>query len=434
LSQSPGAGRESAHHTWIAMTLICIIGVFSYVDRNLLAVALPQIKQEFQLSDWRLGLLGGSFGILYAFCGIPLGRLADSGGSRRTIIGAAAAFWSLMTAACGAASGYWTLFAARCGVAFGEAAFLPAAYSMISDLFSPAKRHLALSILSAACSIGVVGGLALGAHIAAVYGWRNAFYLLGIPGIAFALLSTLVIREPPRGTTDASAVERTVPPSLMAAVKNLLRNRVFMWIVPTAGFNGFLMLGIVQWMPSFFSRTHQLPLASIGLWFGVAFGVGMALGQLCGGAVCTRMAAKSIFEPLRLCMLTNLLMVPGFLLVLWIPNVPLAIAMTFITTFIGAFGHPAQSAGVQNAVGTRERGTAHGVLSMAVSMIGMGVGPLFVGVVSHAFETSLGDAQGLRVALSVSQVLFLMASYCGWRAYRAGVEHARMHGNNANGF
>ncbi len=162
---------------------------------------------------------------------------------------------------------------------------------------------------------------------------------------------------------------------MFAAVANLLRNRVYLWIVVTAGFNGFLMLGIVQWMPSFFAHTHQLPLQSIGMWFGAAFGVGMALGQLCGGVICTRLpAAKSIFEPLRLCALTNFLMVPGFLFVLWVPNVPLAIAMTFITTFIGASGHPAQSAGAQNAVGTRERGTAHGFLSMAVSLIGMAMG------------------------------------------------------------
>ena len=411
------------------MVFICIIGFFSYVDRNVLGVVIPLIKQEFELSDTRIGMLSGAFALLYAVCGMPLGRLADLF-SRRSIIGVAAAFWSLMTATCGMANSYAVLFAARCGVAFGEAAFLPAAYSIISDSFPPARRYLALSILSSACSIGVVGGIALGAQFAEMFGWRGAFLLLGLPGLLFALLSYVFIREPLRGGTDPLVVEREPPVSLLAAIARLLRNRVFMWIVPTAGFNGFLMLGIVQWMPSFFSRTHQLPLGEIGFGFGIAFGVGMALGQFSGGVVCTRLAEKGLFEPLRLCMLTNFLMVPGFLLVLWIPNVSVAIAMTFLTTFIGASGHPAQSAGVQNAVGTRERGTAHGVLSLSVALIGMGVGPVFVGLVSDYFQASMGSAEGLRAAISVSQILFLLASYSGWRAYRAGVEYTQRQGNN----
>ena len=410
--------------TWLTLGLICGIGLFNYIDRTVLAAVIPLIKVEFDLTDTSIGMLSGAFALLYAICGVPLGRLADNY-SRRSIIGAAAAFWSAMTAACGLATGYWTLFFSRIGVAFGEAAFLPSAYSVISDLFSPARRHLAFGILSVFCSLGVVAGLAIGGGLAVAFGWRIAFILLGLPGLVFAALVFFLTKEPVRGGNDGGDSSEHEKHSLLSAIKALSRERVFMWIVSTSGFNGFCMLGMVQWLPSFFQRTHQLSIETIGLLFGVAFGVGMALGQFTGGLVATRLAAKGIFEPLRICILTNFLIIPGFLALLWTSHASIAVTMTFVTTFIGAFGHPAQSAGAQNSVSPRLRGTAAGFLSLAVALIGMGIGPVFVGVLSDAFLESVGSTEALRRALSIAQVLFLFASYSGWRAYRAGI--ARSH-------
>ena len=252
--------------TWLTLGLICGIGLFNYIDRTVLAAVIPLIKVEFDLTDTSIGMLSGAFALLYAICGVPLGRLADNY-SRRSIIGAAAAFWSAMTAACGLATGYWTLFFSRIGVAFGEAAFLPSAYSVISDLFSPARRHLAFGILSVFCSLGVVAGLAIGGGLAVAFGWRIAFILLGLPGLVFAALVFFLTKEPVRGGNDGGDSSEHEKHSLLSAIKALSRERVFMWIVSTSGFNGFCMLGMVQWLPSFFQRTHQLSIETIGLLF-----------------------------------------------------------------------------------------------------------------------------------------------------------------------
>lgn len=413
-------GEPPKRQAWYALRVIGAIGFFNYVDRMVLAAVTPAVKQEFMLSDTQIGLLSTAFAVVYAVGGLPLGHLADKY-SRRIILTVAAAVWSLMTVLCGAAGSYASMLLARIGVGASEAAFMPAAFSTVSDLFAPARRHLALSLLIVATSGGVIGGLALGGWLATDYGWRWAFFMLGMPGVLLALVAYLVIEEPRRGGMDVlpNAEE---PTPLFATVQALRNNPLFIWLSLTNGLNAFCVVGIVQWLPSFFDRVYGLPLSIIGLIFGVAFGAGLMLGQLVGGAIATRLARRGMFEPVLLCVISNALVVCGFLVVLWVPNARVAIVATLLTTFVGSLGHAAQNVGVQNAVSARQRGVAQAITSLLVSVLGMAVAPLVVGVISDTLLPYVGSAEALRYALTLPQVLFVLATMTALRAYREGRE------------
>jgi MFS transporter, Spinster family, sphingosine-1-phosphate transporter len=408
------AGRTAA----IALTFISALAALNFIDRLVLAAFLPAIKREFSLTDTRAGMLAASFAFLYALAAVPLGRLADTY-PRRVIISVTAALWSVATAACGLANSYASLVAGRIAVALGEAGYLPASFSMISDLFAPARRNFALGVLGAAAAGGGALGILLGGALAGAYGWRAAFLIVGIPGLVIALLAGRFVREPERGATDSRELPREDEPSLARALGALADNRVFRWILLTSACNAYCHLGIVQWLPSYFARTQQLSLATIGAAFGAAFGLGLGLGGFIGGVLATRLARRHVFDALWLCMVTNLLLVPGFLVVLWSPDARVALAASLASMFLGTLGQAALSAGAQNAVAPRLRGLAQGLLMIGASTVGMGAGPLLVGFLSDAFAAA-GPARGLRYSLSASLGIFVLAGAAGWRAYRAG--------------
>lgn len=404
---------------WVVLACVCILSLFNYLDRMLLAAVIPLIKQEFTLSDTYIGMLSASFAILYAVGGVPLGRLADHY-SRRLIIASSAVVWSLMTALCGLSNTYWSLFTARIGVSLGEAGYMSASYSMLSDYFTPARRNFAVGAQISFASLGIVAGLSAGGWLASAYGWRMAFVMLGAPGLLVALICYLAMREPQRGAMDSAAAASEPPPSVINGLAILARNPIFVWLAICGGFNAFCAIGMVQWLPSFFVRTHEMPLATIGVLFGSAFGLGLGMGQVFGGIIASRMARRGTFEPLKLCIWSNLALAPAYLIVLWLPNANVAIATTFIATFIGALSHGSQGAGVQNTLPVRLRGMGHGVYAFSVSALGMAVGPLLVGVMSDAFAKTTNEADALRYALSVGQLMFIAAAFCGWRSWRAG--------------
>jgi MFS transporter, Spinster family, sphingosine-1-phosphate transporter len=407
----------------LPMVVVCMLAMLNFVDRMLLASFLPAVKQEYALSDTRAGVLVGSFAVLYALGAVPLGRLADKY-SRRVLIGGTAALWSIATAACGLANSYWTLFAGRIAVACGESGYLPASYSLISDWFPPVRRNLALGLLGAAAAGGGALGILLGGVISAAYGWHRAFVLVGLPGLAIAALAYALIRDPVRGGQDAPISGLSAPakeaPTLPAALALIRRNRAFLWIWVTSACNAFCHLGITQWLPSFFQRTRGLSPALVGAVFGSSFGLGLGLGGFIGGVLASRLARKHIFEPLRLCIITNLAVIPGFLLVLWSADPRVAISASLASMFVGTLGQAALSAGAQNAVAPRLRGLAHGLLMIGAALVGMGIGPALVGTLSDVFAPTVGDARALQYALSLSLVLFAIAGFGGWRAYIAG--------------
>jgi len=186
----------SSRQRWVYLAVLFLVSTSNYADRNVISVLLEPIKAEFKVSDTMLGLLTGiSFAVFYATLGIPVARWADRG-NRKFIMTLALTIWSFMTMLCGAAQTFWQLAFARVGVGAGEAGAIPPAQSLIADYFDPTRRARALAIFMASATAGYLLGFVLGAHIAAVYGWRHAFVLLGAPGLLLAVIVHFVLREP----------------------------------------------------------------------------------------------------------------------------------------------------------------------------------------------------------------------------------------------
>ncbi len=202
--------------------ILLMINVVNFTDRAILSILLQSIKQDLQFTDTQLGFLSGiAFAIFFSVFGIPIARLADRS-SRVNIITVSLAVWSLMTALCGLAQNFWHLLAARIGVSIGEAGGSPASQSLISDYFPPEKRATAISIFSLGIPLGGMVGLSVGGWAVETFDWRMAFFIVGLPGVAMAIVVRIILIEPPRGHSEALQRD-TAQPGLLEVARYLWR-------------------------------------------------------------------------------------------------------------------------------------------------------------------------------------------------------------------
>src|SRR5215831_3497469 len=210
-SQVEKFSASESYRLYVVWSLF-VVYVFSFVDRQILSILNEPIKKEFSLSDSELGLLTGfSFALFYTTFGIPIARLADRS-NRVNIISLSLLVWSAFTALTGLARYFWQLLVARLLVGIGEAGCNPPSHSIISDYFDVKRRATALSIYAMGVYGGTFLGLLIGGQIAHRYGWRVAFFIVGVPGVVLALLLKLTVREPPRGFADGARVPNEPPP------------------------------------------------------------------------------------------------------------------------------------------------------------------------------------------------------------------------------
>ena len=372
-------------YRYYVLAVLTVVYVFNFVDRQLLVILQEPIKAELNLSDTQLGLLTGfAFALFYVICGIPIARWADKG-NRRTIIALALTIWSVMTAMCGLAANYTHLLLARVGVGVGEAGGSPPAHSMISDIFKPKNRALALSVYSIGIYIGILIGFAAGGFLADAFSWRLAFFVVGIPGVALALLVLLTVREPIRGWSegDTKAVEPAPP---IGDVARLLWSRIsFRHIALAASMQAFIIYGIGNWLPSYFLRTYELDIGTIGAWMALTTGFGGGLGSFCGGWMADKFGAKDVRWYLWVPAILTSFLVPVQLAILLSGEVYFALIMTAPFHFLSAAYLGAVLAVSHNLVNGRMRAMTSAVLFFVLNLIGLGLGPVIVGFLSDVF-------------------------------------------------
>ena len=410
-----GTGAQSVRLTlWILLAVY----VFNFIDRQIVNILAEPIARDLELSDTQIGLMTGlAFALFYTVLGIPLARYADrQTTSRPRLIATALALWSAMTALCGLAQNFWQLLIARIGVGVGEAGCTPPAHSLISDMVPPEKRSSALAFYSLGIPIGTLLGMIIGGTLADLVGWREAFVIVGLPGVALALVVWFVLKDPRRA--DAAAVLRaqSQPAALPLgqAVGEVMRSRAFLLLLAAGSAAAFLAYGKTTWTTIFFQRTHDLTPGQVGLWFGLIAGVGGMLGTWLGGHLADRFGARNRRHVLTAPAVGMTLSIPVAIAAYHAPSWPLALVLLFLPQVFNSLYYGPTYSAAQGLVPLRARAIAAAVLLFFQNLIGLGLGPLFFGMLSDWLQPAYG-AESVRYVLYGAAVLGLVPAFFFWR-------------------
>ena len=405
----------SSNYRNYALFILLLGYIVNFVDRSILAILLEPIKQDLDLNDTQLGFLGGlAFALFYSTLGIPIAALADRW-SRTKVLSIAIVVWSGMTALCGLAGSFWHLLIARIGVGVGEAGASPPSHSLISDYFPLDKRATALSIYALGIPIGSMIGYGLGGWSADNFGWRNTFFLVGLPGIAVAALLFFTLREPPRGLSEVKdaetpAAEPEGPPSMLQVFRHLLKKPSFCFMSLACGLHAFVSYGVSTWNPAFLERLHDMSRTEIGGWVALASAIS-AIGTFGGGYLADILFKRSADRRWYLWIpaIATLVMVPFQLVTYLHPSFSVLYVSLCIAAVLSGMYLGPSFAMTQALVTLRMRAVASAILLLVLNLIGMGLGPFFIGFMSDIFEPSYGIF-ALRYALVVTLIFNVIAA------------------------
>ena len=402
----------SARYTRYVLGLLFLVNVVNFLDRQILSILLEPIKRDLGASDTAMGFLTGiAFALFYTVAGIPIARLADRG-SRRSVIAAGLAVWSGMTAVSGVVRTFGQLALARIGVGIGEAACSPPAHSLLADYFPPERRATALAVYAMGIHVGVLLGFVVGGWVNALFGWRAAFFVVGLPGLVLAALVRTTVREPRRIHVSAVAL------SSGDALRGLWRLRSFRQMSVAAALHSFAAYGIAVWAPAFLARVHHMGTAESGTWLGLISGFGGAIGAVAGGQLADRLGRRDPRWSLWVPAIASVAEIPFWFLFLLLPDHVPALLLGIPGIVGGAMWLGPVFAVVQDLVRPDTRALASAVLLFVINLIGLGMGPQAVGVLNDLLTPAFG-ALAIRYSLLVVGLMNVWATFHFVQAARA---------------
>lgn len=399
---------------------------FNFIDRQILVILQESIKKDLGLSDVHLGMLTGlTFALFYVTLGIPVARYADKN-NRKNVVSVSLVIWSLMTAISGLVNNFVQLLIARIGVGIGEAGGSPPSHSIVSDYYPPEKRASALAIYSTGIYIGILFGYTLGGWIDANYGWRMAFFALGLPGVLYAIIVFFTVKEPTRGMSDKIKRPSTVlnpkdkskqDLGFVEVLSILLKKKTFILLSLAGGFHTFVTYGVGNFFAPFLARVHLMDTASIGAVLGPVVGFGGIIGTYAGGYLADKLGKKDIRWYLYVPLIAGLIVFPFSVLSFLHGNLTLVLACNAVATLLTAVFLGPSLAVVHNLVDAHTRALASAVYFLVINLIGLGLGPLTIGYISDILTSSYG-AESLRWAFFFSFIPGTMALILFWLASR----------------
>jgi len=351
------------------------------------------IRREWNLSDSALGALGTAFTLLYAFVGVPVGRLSDRY-SRKIILGFAVFVWSILTSISGFTRNYWQLFVTRLGVGIGEAGCAPAATSLIGDLYPPQRRARALSVFMMGLPVGIALSYLVGSYVAHAWGWRAAFFVAGIPGVLSAI-AVLFIAEPARGTKEA--VHVAAPASGASPWRVLLSIRTMWWLILSGALHNFNMYALGSFLSPLLIRYYGADLRKAGLMTMVLYGLSGIPGLLAGGALADHWSVRRRDGRLLVAACATLLSAPLMAFALLRPRADAALFVVLgaLACMLMYVYYASVYATLHDVVEPAFRGTAMAIYFFAMYVLGASFGPLATGMVSDFFTHRAATAAGL---------------------------------------
>jgi len=391
--------------------VLFVVYVFNFIDRQILSILLPSIKEDLQVSDTALGFLTGfAFAAFYTVAGLPIARMADTG-TRRTIIAIGVAVWSVMTAAQGLSRVFWQLALARIGVGVGEAACSPPAHSLLADYFPPERRATALAVYASGIHFGVLFGLLAGGWINEFFGWRVAFFVVGLPGVLLAVLVRLTVREPDRGQSEPGVQVAEQPPAVKDVFAFLWQMSSFRHLALGSAFMAFAGYGLSTWTPTFLVRVHGMGTGEIGTWYGTITGVFGATGAFLGGWLTDRLSRSDARWYLWVPAIGAVFGIPFVLALLFWSDPHQGLLLSIPSTVMGAMWLGPVFSLTQTLAQVRMRAVASAILLFIINIIGLGLGPQVVGILNDVLQPRFGvDA----VRWSLASVAVVMSLWAGF--------------------
>jgi len=384
-----------------ALGIFLLVYIVNFIDRQIFGILIEPIRQDIDLSDTQLGLLGGiAFALFYTFAGIPIARWADVG-TRKNIVAGAILIWSGMTMFTGTAKSFGTLLLARIGVGIGEAGCSPPIHSMISDLFPEEKRGTALSIYSLGIPIGGAIGTLAGGWIGAYFGWRAAFFLVGLPGIIVSAIVFFTIKEPQRGFSEKkAAIIEKIP--LKKVVRFMWGMKAFRHMSLASALHAFVGYGVALFLPAFFMRVHGFGLKETSTYL-FLIGLSGAIGTFFGGYLGDKLGMTDKRWYMGIPCIATVLTVPFAMILYTTDNAQLALLVAVPSTILGAMYLGPTFAMTQSMVPPSMRALASAILLFILNLIGLGLGPVFAGALSDFFKEAYGE-ESIRYSLFILAV------------------------------
>ena len=407
---------SEAYKRYVLGTLTLVFTLNS-LDSGLMILLLQPIKQELHLSDSELGFLTGiAFGLFYATLGLPIARWADRG-NRSTITALAIGLWGLTVMSCVFVTNFVQLVAARVAAGVGESGCMPATYSLVGDYFpAAAERTRAMTIYMLAGPLAPFVSFILGGWLNERYGWRAAFFAIGLPGLAVAAVVKLTVTEPRTRTIKSGVAARELPRAteILAAL----------WRQPSSRHLGIAIillftmgLGLSPWYAAFMIRNHGMGTAELGVWLGMIFGIGGIAGTALGGYVAARWFGDDERGQVRLSAVVLVALVPCFILFIFLPQKHQALIALLPLVMVANFTLGPTFALMQRLVVDEMRATTLALVMLFANLIGMGVGPQVVGVLSDLLVPVFGN-ESLRYAMTAVSFVTLWSAYHFWQVGR----------------
>ncbi len=399
------------------LAVLVVVYTFNFIDRQILSILLPAIKTEFAINDWVLGFISGSaFAIFYATLGVPIALIADRW-NRRNLIAISLAVWSCMTALSGAAANVTQLTLARIGVGVGEAGCSPPAHSMISDYYPPEQRSAAMGIYTLGISAGIMIAYLAGGWVVQNIGWREALFIVGLPGILLAVIVRFTVKEPPHGMSEG-LVDGGNHAGITEVAKLLYSRKSFVHMSLGAGLASFGGYAVASWFPTFLVRSHGMGPAEIGVYLGLILGIAGGLGFAGGGYVADHLGRREQRFALWGVSAASLVAWPFLFAIYLSDNTSLVIALFVVPAVFSNFYLATTFAQTQGLVGLRMRGVASALVLFVINIIGLGFGPLVTGILSDLLTVRFGQDSMRYVLLIVGVVVGPWSAFHYYRASR----------------
>jgi MFS family permease len=404
-----------AYRSWFlfVMTLVSasVVG-----ERYMMAVMVGPIKAELHLSDFQIGMAKDlAIAIVYIVAVIPLARMADRW-SKRKIVALAASVWSVAVLLCGLAKSFPMLVMGRAMIGLGEGGFTPPSQSWIADKFPMKQRATALAIFLLGASLGNFTGPAVGGWLTQTYGWREAMMFASIPGFLLVPVVWFTLRDVPSGLADGHTKEQVAVRPFVETVKEILRIKTVPLLIGAAALNTLLTLGLVSWAPAFMERTHGMAARDAGLQMGGALFLGSVIGHSVGGPLADFLGRRDLRWYIWLMVFSGLAATTiGYILLTgpaeWV------FPLFGLNMLVGGLSAAPLMAVIAGIAPAHSRSVAVAMLMVAINVVGLGCGPLFVGWLSDMLHPAYGQESlgvAMRWALVVGGPSFVLA----WLASR----------------